>query len=129
MHELSIAQEVVDLAGEHLLRSGAARAVSVTLRVGALSGVVAPALQTAFRAAAAGSPVDGARLVIEEVPAAVFCDVCNEERELESVQSRRCPVCQTPANEIIRGADLELAAIEVEDTAAPTPSPPRGERE
>ena len=121
MHELGIAQELVDLAGEQLLRAGAARAVSVTVRLGALSGVVAPALRTAFRAASAGSLVDGARLVIEEIAPAIYCESCRAERTLPGVQSRRCPVCRNPAQEIIRGDELELLTLELEDAGEPTP--------
>lgn len=113
MHEPSIAHEVVDLAGEHLLRAGGTRALTVRLRVGALAGAVPSALRSAFGAASIGSPVDGAKLVIDEVPAAIFCAACGFERTLTAVGSRRCPECQTPARDVSRGAELELVAIEL----------------
>jgi hydrogenase nickel incorporation protein HypA/HybF len=113
VHELSVAEELVELASEQLLRAGAGRVVSIRVRVGALAGVIPPALRSAFRAASAGSPVEGARLLIDEVPVAIFCEACELERTLEGIQSRRCPVCGTPAGEIARGDELEMLTMEV----------------
>jgi hydrogenase nickel incorporation protein HypA/HybF len=113
VHELSVAEELVELASEQLLRAGADLVVSIRLRVGALAGVIPPALRSAFHAASAGSPVDGARLLIEEVPVAIFCEPCGEERTLDGIQSRRCPVCGTPAGDITRGDELEMLTMEL----------------
>jgi len=41
------------------------------------------------------------------------------ERVLPSVQHLRCPVCAEPTPTIVRGRDLELTALEVQENAAP----------
>ncbi len=115
MHELSIALSLVEVASEEMTRLGAARVSAVHLRVGILSGVARDALHFAFEAAASGTPLDGARLEIEDVPAAIWCTACAAERTLASVTTRRCPVCQTRAPEIVRGEELELVALQVVD--------------
>jgi Zn finger protein HypA/HybF involved in hydrogenase expression len=49
---------------------------------------------------------------------AVFCKKCQAERGVHSIQQFCCVECDTPApaSEILRGRELELAALELEDT-------------
>ena len=65
MHELALTQSLVDLVTE---RTAGRRVVAVNLRVGELSGVVADAMSFCFEVTTADTPLEGARLVIEEVP-------------------------------------------------------------
>jgi len=113
MHELSIAMSLVDLAAEHAgpLDSGA-RVEAVHLRLGALAGVVEDALRFSFDVACRGTALDGARLVIEHVPVAVFCGRCRDARVVDGFPLR-CPVCGEPAVDVVRGRELELTALEV----------------
>jgi hydrogenase nickel incorporation protein HypA/HybF len=115
MHELSIALCLVDLACEELRRLGDVRLEALHVRVGQLSGVVKDALMFSFDAAATGTPLEGARLQIEDVPVTVWCRACAAERALRTVTQRRCPVCQELTPEIVRGEDLELVGLEVVD--------------
>lgn len=112
MHELSIAVSLIDMAAEEAERLGV-RVEALNLRLGALSGVVREALLFSFDLAAEGTAIEGARLEIEEVPVAVFCPVCHEERTLPGIQDFRCPVCGAPTPDVIRGRELELATMEV----------------
>jgi hydrogenase nickel incorporation protein HypA/HybF len=113
VHELSVARDLVDLAVEEAARAGASRVVRVKVRVGALAGVIPPALRTAFAAARLGTPAANASLDVECVPAAVRCARCECVRVLENVQARLCPACGTPAPSLVSGEELELAEIEV----------------
>jgi hydrogenase nickel incorporation protein HypA/HybF len=115
MHELSVAQRLVEVVSETLEGTGPVRVRSVRVRLGPLSGVVAQALRFAYDEAAAGSVLEGSALVIEEVRAAVFCPACNAERELESVQWLCCPVCGSATPDVVRGRELEVESVEVED--------------
>lgn len=118
MHELSIALSLVELASEEAGRLGDVRVDAVHVRIGPLAGVVEEALRFSFDLAAAGSPVEGARLEIERVPLTVHCHRCEAERELPSAQRLRCPVCAELAYDIVSGRELELHALEVTDRAA-----------
>ena len=67
MHELSITQSIVDLVAERMVESMPGRTVvAVHVRVGRLSGVMPEAMLFCFDIAAAGTPLDGSRLEIEE---------------------------------------------------------------
>jgi hydrogenase nickel incorporation protein HypA/HybF len=68
MHELGIAMSIADAASEEALRYPGTRVCAVHLRLGDLAGVVREALQFSWDASCAGTPLAGARLVIENVP-------------------------------------------------------------
>ena len=68
MHELSIAMSIVDLATEEAQRQGAVRVEAVHLKLGALSGVVKEALLFSWDLACRETPVEGAKLSVEEAP-------------------------------------------------------------
>src|ERR1700761_976141 len=91
MHELSIAMSIVDSALEEAER----REVTVDavhLELGRLSGVVADALLFSYEMVCAGTPLEGSRLLIREVPIEVYCPACKTERVLNSMQWFCCPV-------------------------------------
>jgi hydrogenase nickel incorporation protein HypA/HybF len=114
VHELSIAVSLVEIAREKAAEAGGGRVLGVKLRLGRLSGVVRQSLELAFEQAAAGTPLEGARLEIEEVALAVLCPACREERELpEGQQELCCPACGTPTGELVRGRELQLEWLEV----------------
>jgi hydrogenase nickel incorporation protein HypA/HybF len=114
MHELSIAMSMIDMASEEAARRGGARVSAMHLKLGPLSGVVKEALLFSYDIACQGTPLEGSRLLIEEVPVTVYCATCDAETALTSIQNMCCPVCDTPAEKILRGKELEVVALEIE---------------
>ena len=114
MHELSIAMGIVDAAADEAKQRGV-QVSAVHLRLGLLSGVVKDALLFSYEVACQDTPLEGSKLIIEEVPVAVFCPQCREKKVLASMQSFRCPECGTPSGEVLQGKELEVFALEVEE--------------
>lgn len=115
MHELSIANSIVESITEALADSEPDATVqTVHVRVGAMSGVVPDALDFAWSSAAMGTRLDGAILDIDFVPAAVFCPSCNTEVELPG-PIMRCPDCGSPTPKLVRGNELEILSVELND--------------
>jgi len=114
MHEMTLAVNVVEEVERCLADfDAAARVMSVTLEVGGLRAVVPEALSFCFEVASSGTRIDGARLIIEEIPVEVRCDRCDRQwvvRELDFL----CPTCDGPVK-ILSGKELLLRAIEVDD--------------
>ena len=119
MHELSIAMSIVELAEEEADRRGV-QVNAVHLKLGALSGVVKEALLSCYEMACEGTPLQGSRLLVEDVPVVIFCPSCRSQRPLSSVQLFRCPQCGTPCSEIMQGRELEVVAMEIQE-CAPNP--------
>jgi len=116
MHELSIAMSIVDAAVEEAQRRGV-QGSAVHLRLGALAGVVKDALLFCYEVACQGTPLEGSRLIVEDVPVIVFCAPCQKERVLQSVQLFQCPECGTPTMDVRHGKELEVYALEVQEDA------------
>ena len=116
MHELSIACSIVEAVEENLPPH--ARAGKVFLKIGTFAGVVRDALEFSFEIAAEGTRCAGAQLVIEDVPLTVYCRPCAHETELTVPPVFRCGACAAPTGEILRGKELEIVSIEVEDGKA-----------
>jgi len=114
MHELSIAISIVEMAEEEAQRHGG-QVSAIYLKIGALSGVVKEALLSSFEMASAGTPLEGSRLVVEEVPIVAFCSHCQTNRTLTSAQWFCCPECGAPTPEVLQGKDLEVVALEMTD--------------
>jgi hydrogenase nickel incorporation protein HypA/HybF len=119
MHELSIAMSIVELAEEESERRGV-QIDAVHLKLGALSGVVKEALLSCYEMACENTPLQGSRLVIEEVPVVIYCPTCQAQRPLSSIQLFCCPKCGTPCSEIVQGRELEVDALEIQE-CAPNP--------
>jgi len=115
MHELSIALSIVELAQEESQRRGGVRIDAIHLRLGLLAGVVKEALLGSYDMASAGTALAGSRLIIEDVPIVVYCPQCQAERPLSSMQRFCCPECNTPTGEVVRGKELEVVALEIEE--------------
>ena len=114
MHELSIAMSIVDLALEEE-RERCVSVDAVHLELGPLSGVVADALQFSWEVACRDTPLEGARLLIHEIPIEIHCSRCKAQRKVDSMQWLCCPVCGTAALEIVHGKELAITALEVRD--------------
>jgi hydrogenase nickel incorporation protein HypA/HybF len=114
MHELSIAMSMIEMASEEAARHGSEHVSAVYLKLGLMSGVVKEALLFSFEVASNGTPLEGSQLVIEEVPVVALCPACNKECVIESIQHFCCPVCSTPTTDIIRGKELQVVAVELE---------------
>ena len=131
MHELSVAQSLVELASEAARDAGASAVREVRLRVGALSCVDPGALEFCFELASRDSPLAGARLTYCRLPVRVYCSDCRREVELPGIQSFRCPECGRPSSDIRQGRELEIEALEIElpDDAPASVAAPESETE
>lgn len=111
MHELSIAEAVLDVALEH---AGGRRVTRVELRVGHLRQVVPDALAFSFELVARGTPAEGAALELEEIAAEGDCRACGARSRLPGFPLQ-CAACGGLDLEIVRGEELCVESLEVID--------------
>ena len=115
MHELSIALSIVEMAQEEAEIRGDVRVQAVHLQLGLLSGVVKEALLSCYEMACEATPLEGSKLLIEEIPVEVFCPQCGIPRVIRSIQWFCCPDCGTPTPTVLRGKELEVVALEIKE--------------
>lgn len=111
MHELTIANSLVELASAHAAENGADRVTSISVRMGVLCGI-GRALYFCFEPAARGTLCEGARLHIEEVPLSVSCERCGDTKVPKALYNFRCPDCGYPTPKVVTGREMELTSIE-----------------
>jgi hydrogenase nickel incorporation protein HypA/HybF len=111
MHELSIAQAIVDVAARH---AGDARVERVYVRVGHLRQVVPSALEFSFELCAHGTPIEGAVLELEEVAVGVMCRGCGARSEPGGFPLA-CGSCGGLDVELVQGEELQVESLELEE--------------
>lgn len=112
MHEVGIVQSVLEMAEKAAKREGAAHVHIIRMRVGALSGVVADALEFGFEALSVGTIAEGGTLEIEQVPVRCFCAKCEQEFETSGIVYG-CPICGELSFDIRAGRELDIISMEV----------------
>jgi hydrogenase nickel incorporation protein HypA/HybF len=114
MHELSLIKgvmtEVLRISEVH----AGATVDAVRLRVGTLQNVVPDAMNFAFEAAASGTPIEGARLDMDVIPAHIRCHHCATEYEAVGTYWI-CPNCEAAGGDLLQGDELILDSITLSD--------------
>ncbi len=113
MHELSIAQGILEIVQQYVPEEQAAGVRSVKIRIGPLSGVVPESLDFSFDAIVAETPWYGAKLDLVHVPARLHCNGCAQDFEARELVFC-CPGCGSPEIRMISGNELEVVEIETE---------------
>jgi hydrogenase nickel incorporation protein HypA/HybF len=111
MHELSIAQNIIDIVSDQMKIHNLSRVQTVSLRIGLMRCVVIESLNFSFDVLISGSALEGAHLEVEEVPIKGRCLGCGQEFTLKSWMDD-CPLCRGVRVEIISGKELDIVAIE-----------------
>ncbi len=110
MHELSIAQSILEIVRQHLPEGERVR--EVQLQVGQLAGVVPESLEFCFEVVAAGTAIEGARLVIQRDPVRASCRECSQEFAVEQ-SAFVCPACGSGNLQVTSGTELRVIQIEL----------------
>jgi hydrogenase nickel incorporation protein HypA/HybF len=113
VHELSIAQNILDIAERHLPAGNLSRVTVIRVRVGALSSVVPESLEFCFDAITPGTRLEGAHLAIDRVPLSGVCPACGRRGSIAGALPL-CPACGA-AVDILEGDDLHVTEMEVAD--------------
>ncbi len=113
MHELTIANSLVELASAHAADNNALRVKAICVRMGVLCGI-GRSLYFCFEPASRGTLCEGAKLRIEEVPLSVRCEHCDDVKVPKALYNFRCPDCGYPTSKVVSGREMELVSIELE---------------
>jgi hydrogenase nickel incorporation protein HypA/HybF len=119
MHELSIAQSIVDIIRQYVPDDQAESVRLVKIRVGPLAGVVPDSLDFCFGAIVADTKLRKARLDIEATRLRSQCTGCDEAFEVEEA-SFICPRCGSGEIKVVSGTELQVVEIELSDGQAGT---------
>ena len=112
MHEMSLAEGVLQLVEETARRESATRVTTVVLEIGRMSSVEPDALKFCFEAVTHGSLAEGATLEIVSVPGAGWCMVCADTVPMEELFGA-CPTCGSHQVQPTSGTEMRVKEIEI----------------
>jgi len=113
MHEMSLAEGVLQIVEDAARREGLRRVRAVWLEIGRLSSVMPEAMRFCFDVVTRQSVADGARLEIVETPGAAWCLKCSEPAVIDALGDA-CPRCGSYQLQITDGTQMRVKELEGE---------------
>ena len=113
MHEMSIAQSLVEILHEEMAKHQVQTLRSVRLHIGQLSAIVPESLSFCFEVMTSGTEMEGAELVMEIIPLKGVCRKCERPFEIQDY-TFICPHCGSPEIDTVAGQDLSIVEMEVD---------------
>ena len=110
MHELSIAQSIVELAEREALNHRAVSIEELELEIGDLAGIDWLALEFAMESAIKGSLLENARIIRRRIAGEGRCGDCENQFPAENLLTA-CPFCGSYVVKIIKGKELRIKSF------------------
>ena len=113
MHEMSIAQNLIEIIQEEMTKHNVNTLRSVRLNIGQMSAIVPDALSFCFEVIVAGTELEGTKLIMDIIPLKGYCDACKNEFLIEDY-AFACTFCESSNIETLAGQDLSVVEMEVD---------------
>ena len=113
MHEMSIAQSIMDIVQQEMARHQVTRVSVIRLVVGEFTAVVPDSLTFCFEPITKDTPLEGVKVELEQVPLTGRCKTCGKEFPIVEYRFI-CPECQSQEVETVAGKELFIKEIEAE---------------
>lgn len=112
MHEMSLAEGVLQLIEDAARQQSFEKVVTVWLEIGQLSGVEVEAMKFCFDAVTRDSVAHGARLEIIALPGTGWCMACATSVPMSEVFGA-CPRCGGYQMQVTGGTEMRVKELEV----------------
>ena len=113
MHEMSLAEGVLQIVEEAAAASGFRRVRKVSLAIGRLAAVEPDALRFCFESVARGSIAEGTALEIVEVAGSGWCGQCARMVPMAEAVAA-CPHCGNWRLRPSGGTEMKVTSLEVD---------------
>jgi hydrogenase nickel incorporation protein HypA/HybF len=113
MHELSLALEVISIAGIEADKIMAKSIQEIDIEVGDLSGVQADSFKSALEFLSKDSVLEEARINIIRSAGKGRCNSCDYEFEMNNLNAT-CPKCNSFPSEINGGREFRVLSLTIE---------------
>lgn len=114
MHELSIAQNIIQIVNSSVERDKLDLVDKIYLKLGLLSNVLADSLHFSFNSIVENTPLQNSRLDIEALPIKIKCGDCNEINTTNDFIFT-CPICSSSSISVISGDEMIISSIQLRD--------------
>jgi len=113
MHEMSLAEGILQIVEDAAKAEGSTRVKAVWLEIGQLSSVETEALRFCFDAVTRDSVAQDARLEIIETPGQGWCMKCSRNVPVTALYEP-CPICGSHQIQVTGGGEMRVRELEVE---------------
>jgi len=113
MHELAVAQNILDISIRHAQEADAKRITDINLVIGQFSSIVDDSIQFYWKIIAEGTLAEGALLHFNRIPGEMTCGNCGNTFQ-PSDQTFACPACDSNLVQITKGNEFRVESIDVE---------------
>ena len=110
MHELSLCDDLLGQVVAIAAKNNARSVESITVQIGALSGVEPMLLDSAFSMIKVGTVAEQAELILQTSPVIVLCRSCGTQSEVPA-NRLLCNACQSHETTLLSGDELILASV------------------
>lgn len=117
MHEMSIVTSLLAIITEEMAKHGASKLLMARVRYGTLTNIVPDSMEFAFENLTRGTPMEGARLELVEVPVTLRCVTCEHSFLAQGHADffHACPECGAlVGHSVDAGRELYLDHLEAE---------------
>lgn len=114
MHELPIAEHILEIALKAANEANASGILKIHLAIGQLSSYLDDSIQFYWDIISDNTIAKGAQLVFRRIPAKFSCRSCGHEYRL-TTDSFTCPACLSDKVKLISGDEFVLEAIDIEE--------------
>lgn len=113
MHEMSIAEGILDIALDYAKQNDATAIHEVGLILGEMAGVEMESLTFSWRLITKGTAAEGAELKVKKTPLVGRCSKCGKEFHIEHYNFW-CPECKDGVLKTISGREMQVEYLEVD---------------
>jgi hydrogenase nickel incorporation protein HypA/HybF len=113
VHELSVTENLLEIALRHARNAQADKITDLYLVIGQLSSIIDDSVQFYWSIVAKDTPAENSTLHFQRIPARFRCNHCSTEY-LYSSETMECPNCHSYDIHILTGKEFFLESIKVE---------------
>lgn len=112
MHELSVSENILNIAVDYATRAEAKKITDIHIVIGQLSSIVDDSIQFYWDIISKDTLCEASRLHFQRKAAVFLCKDCDSEYTLNG-EIEPCPTCGSIQLQIISGEEFFLESIEI----------------
>jgi hydrogenase nickel incorporation protein HypA/HybF len=112
LHELGIAQSIIDIAIRVAKENRSRRISVVRIQAGEFRGIIQEQLEFCFAFAAEGTIAEGAKLEVQVIPIEAQCETCGKKFHVKNFNFQ-CPSCESAKIRVLGGDELTVKDLEL----------------
>ena len=115
MHEIGIVRSMCRTVLDYMEENNVAAISEIVCEVGELSLVIPQYVEKLFPHVSEGTPLKGAKLILETVPGMAECDDCDEIFNVIEHEGY-CPNCGSFEKTVLTGKDFTIKEIHIPES-------------